>query len=653
MIFPGSGLFDKSGPWIVAAEMIETSRLFARSCANIDSAWLEELGADQCRHTYLNARWSRKQGAVIADEQVSLYGLIIVPKRMVQYGRVNPVEAGDLFIRQALIPGEIDPHFPFLAHNLKIEQMVQDMESRIRRRDIRVSDEDLFCFYQKHLPQVHDVRTLKKIIREKGGDHFLMLKQEDFMRYEPDPDELSGYPESIRLGEQSFPLKYQFETGQEHDGVTLNVPAALTDAIAPEQTDWLIPGLFREKIETLIKGLPKQYRKKLVPISSTLQAIVDEMPRSNSPLASALSRFLYARVGVDIPATAWPVESLPDHLKMRIAITDSQEKVVMAGRNIAQLKKKLAQKPAPDGLVSAKKQWEKKDLVKWDFGDIPESITLTDKHHARWVLYPGLEIREKDLCLSLFTDKTKAITSHTKGVAFLFTKSLSKELKFLKINLRLLAVFKKPAIYFGGCKSIEQEMYQHVIDTQFQINIRKQAQFCSRVETFEKEGIHLMGQDLLEKTTQVLNAVYAARTAIHQLETTNLKNSNLVQFLSDLKNDMSRLVPRHFVRLYDSERLTHIVRYVKGMQIRAQRAVVNFEKDRIREKTVSGFASKLNTLVIDLSPDAGQEKREAIEAFFWLLEEFKVSLFAQELKTATRVSEKKLKDAVKEIERMV
>ena len=297
MIFPGSGLFDKPGPWVVAAEMIETSRLFARSCANIDSEWLEELGSDQCRHTYLNARWSRKQGAVIADEQVSLYGLIIVPKRMVQYGRVDPEEAGDIFIRQALVPGEIEPRFPFLTHNLKIEQIVQGMESRIRRRDILVDDEDLFLFYRKHLARVYDVRTLKKIIREKGGDNFLRLKQEDFMRYEPDPDELAAYPESIRLGEQAFPLKYQFETGKEHDGVTLNVPAPLTDTVTPEQTDWLIPGLFKEKLETLIKGLPKQYRKKLVPISATLQTIVDEMPRSNSPLASALSRFLYAHRG--------------------------------------------------------------------------------------------------------------------------------------------------------------------------------------------------------------------------------------------------------------------------------------------------------------------------------------------------------------------
>jgi len=653
MIFPGSGLFDKPGSWVVAAEMIETSRLFARSCANIDSEWLEELGADQCRRTYLNARWSRKQGAVIADEQVSLYGLVIVPKRMVPYGRVNPEEAGDIFIRQALVPGEIEPCFPFLTHNLRIEKVVQGMESRVRRRDIRVGDEDLFRFYRKHLIRVHDVRTLKKIIRKKGGDRFLMLKQEDFMRYEPDPDELAAYPESIRLGERSFPLEYQFEAGKEHDGVTLNVPAPLTDTVTPEQTDWLVPGLFKEKLETLIKGLPKQCRKKLVPISATLQTIVDEMPRSNRPLASALSRFLYDHLGVDIPANAWPIESLPDHLKMRFAITDSQERIVMAGRDIAHLKKKLAKKPAPDGLVSVKKQWEKKGLVKWDFGDIPESITLTDKYHVRWSLYPGLEIREKDLCLSLFTDKAQALRSHKKGVALFFTKALSKELKFLKINLRLLPVFKNPATYFGGCKAIEQELYQHVIDTQFQVNIRKQAQFCSRVEIFKKEGVHLKGQDLLEKTTQVLNAVYEARTAIHQLETSNLKKSILLQFLSNLKNDMSRLVPRHFVRLYDGERLTHIARYIKGMQIRAQRAVVNFEKDRIREKTVSGFVSKLNTLIKDLSPNAGREKREAMEAFFWLLEEFKVSLFAQELKTATRVSEKILKAAIKEIERMV
>ncbi|MCJ7808820.1 MAG: DUF3418 domain-containing protein, partial [Desulfobulbaceae bacterium] len=488
MIFPGSGLFGNPGPWIVAAEMIETSRLFARSCANIDSAWLEELGADQCRHTYLNARWSRKQGAVMADEQVSLYGLIIVPKRMVPYGPVNPAEAHNLFVRQALIPGDIVPLFPFLAHNLNIEQVVQDMESRIRRRDIRVDDEDLFRFYQKHLPRVYDVRTLKKIIRERKGDHFLMLKQEDYMRYAPDPDELAVYPESIRMGEQSFPLEYQFETGKDHDGVTLNVPAPLADAITPEQTDWLIPGLFKEKVEALIKGLPKQYRKKLVPISSTLQAIIDEMPRSDGPLASSLSRFLFAHVGVDIPAAAWPFTSLPDHLKMRIAITDSREKVLMAGRDIAHLKNRLAKEPDPGGLVPAKKKWDKKGIVTWDFGDIPESITLTGTDHARWVLYPGLEMRDKDLCLSLFADKTQAITSHKNGVAHLFAKSLSKELKFLKINLRLLPVYQKPATYFGGCKAIEQEMYQHVIDGLFKKNIRQQTQFHAWVKKLEKEG---------------------------------------------------------------------------------------------------------------------------------------------------------------------
>jgi len=653
MIFPGSGLFNNSGPWIVAAEMIETSRLFARSCANIDSTWLEELGADQCRYTYLNAHWSRKQGAVIVDEQVSLYGLIIIPKRIVPYGRVNPEEAGDLFIRQALIPGDIVAHFPFLIHNLKIEHTVQDMESRIRRRDIRVDDEDLFCFYQKHLARVYDVPTLKKVIRKNGGDHFLMLKQEDLMRYEPDPEELANYPESIRFGEQSFPLNYQFETGKEHDGVTVNVPVPLTDAIAPKHTDWLIPGLFKEKVEALIKGLPKQYRKQLVPISATLQSIIDEMPRSNSPLASALSSFLYQRVGVDIPASAWPIKSLPNHLKMRFALTDSRDKVMLAGRDLTNLKKALSKKPDPEELASAKIKWEKEGIVKWDFGDLPESITLEGKHQAKWILYPGLEVRDKNLCLSLFTDKTKAVKSHKEGVVYLFTKSLSKELKFLKINLRLLPILNRPATYFGGSKTIEQQIYQHVIDSQFQKNIRKQSQFISWVKKVEKEGLHLKGQNLLEKTTQVLNAVYAARTALHQLETTNHKNSHLLQCLSDLKNDLSRLVPRNFVGLYDSERLSHIVRYINGMQIRAERAVVNFEKDRTKEKTVSVYTSKLNTLIGDLSPDASQEKRDALEAFFWLLEEFKISLFAQELKTATRVSEKKLKDTIKVIERMV
>jgi len=653
MIFPGSGLFENPGQWIVAAEMIETSRLFARSCANIDSNWLEELGTDQCRYTYLNARWSRKQGAVIADEQVSLYGLIIVPKRTIPYGRINPEEAGNLFIRQALIPGDIIPLFPFLKHNLEIEDNVQDMESRIRRRDIRVDDEDLICFYEKHLARVYDVPTLKKVIRKNGGDHFLMLKQEALMRYEPDPEELANYPESIEMGERSFPLKYQFETGKEHDGVTLHIPVPQTGVIAPEQTDWLVPGLFKEKIETLIKGLPKQYRKQLVPISSTLQIIIDEMPRSGGPLASILSHFLYHHKGVDIPAAVWPIDSLPDHLKMRFAILDSKNKTLASGRDLPHLQKILSKEPDPDDLANAKKKWERRGILKWDFGDIPESIVLAGKQQTGWTLYPGLELRDQNLSLTLFSDKSASVQSHKKGVAFLISKSLSKELKFLKINLRLLPEFQKPATYFGGIKPIEQQMYERVVDSQFQINIRKQEQFHAYVAKLDKEDIHLKGQDLLNKTTQVLTAVYAARMAIHDLETANLKNNNLRHFLTDLKNEMSQLVPHHFIKLYDRQRLAHIVRYLKGMQIRAERAVVNFEKDRAKDTIISGFADTLNRLIKEMPQDASQDKREALEAFYWLLEEFKVSLFAQELKTATRVSEKRLKDTINVIERMV
>jgi len=395
------------------------------------------------------------------------------------------------------------------------------------------------------------------------------------------------------------------------------------------------------------------YRKQLLPISSTIQRVVEEMPRFNAPLATSLSRFFYTHMGVDIPADVWSDIDLPDHLKMRIAVMDSKNSVIAAGRDIDRLKQKRVIAPSSHELAAERKKWEKKGILQWDFGDLPDTLSVSAKDHVGWVLYPALKMDHQALCLHLFHDQTESLSAHKKGVAYLAEIYLSKELRFLKKNLRLARGLENIAGDFGGSASLERQIYARVTQPLLQRNIRRQSQFYSWLGRLSKEPIHTWGQDLLDTVTQVLDIVAKTRATFKQLEMANLNNQILLQFLASLDNNLTRLVPQNFIALYDNDRLRQIIRYVKGMQIRAQRGVVNFEKDLAREKIIAGFDTELSLRLKELSPSASNEKRAAIETFFWLLEEFKISLFAQELKTAFPVSEKKLTSALQHIDRMV
>ncbi|MBW2568986.1 MAG: ATP-dependent RNA helicase HrpA [Deltaproteobacteria bacterium] len=658
MIFPGSGLFNKAKTWIVAAEMVETSRLFARTAANIDNRWLESLGKDQCKYTYLKPHWERNRGEVTAYEQVSLYGLIIVSERPVSYGRINLEEASEIFIRRALVEGDIRETFPFMEHNKKLIDEISSMENRLRKRDILISDEDIFAFYQKRLKEIYDIRTLKKRLKEKGADRFLRMEKNDLLRYLPDEEELSLFPEDITLGTHKFKCNYNFKPGSLDDGITIKVPEALAATVPAESVEWIAPGLYRDKITALIKGLPKNYRKQLVPVTNTVDIIVKEMPGESTSLITALSKFIYKRFGKDIPASAWSEAQLPDHLKMRISITDPKGEVLCSGRSKTILSRSISSKTdqyKSDEFESAKKEREIINIKKWDFEDLPDAITITGKHGAKLIVYPGLELEKKgnkSINLQLFQKRDEAVRSHKKGVAALFTMHFSKDLKFLKKNLSLPKEKKNMVDYFGGPKIFEQRMYESIIKKLFCRNIRTKDAFYSHAKSLSPT-ILKKGLELLNQVMPVLKAYYETRLSIFNLEKANKPGSNLVQFYNGLRNDLSKLVPETFMDLYDNEKLTHIARYVKAIAIRAQRASINFEKDELKAKKLEIYIVRLNEMLKNLSSSVSEEKKQEIEKYFWLIEEYKVSIFAQELKTSCPVSEKRLDKKIKEIERMV
>ena len=655
MIFPGSGLFNKAKTWIVAAEMVDTSRLFARTVANIDSRWLEALGKNQCKYTYLKPHWERRRGEVVACEQVSLYGLIIVPERPISYGRINPEEASEIFIRSALVEGDIREPLPFMEHNRRLIDEISSMENRLRKRDILISDEDIFDFYHKRLEGIYDIRTLKQHLKKRGTDGFLRMKKDDLLRYFPDEEELSLFPDKITLGTHRFQCNYSFEPGSQDDGLTIKVPSALAATVPAESVEWLVPGLYGEKIAALIKSLPKDYRKQLVPVANTVDIIVNEMPEESTSLIAALSKFILRRFRVDIPPSIWSEAQLPDHLKMRISITGPKGEVISSGRDKTILSRNIfsmADQDKIDEFECAKKEREIINITKWDFGDLPDTITITGKHGTKWVVYPGLELENKSIKLRLFRKRDEAIRSHEKGVAALFAIYFSKNLKFLKKSLILPKDKKKMANYFGGAKIFEQRLYDSIINRLFCRNIRAEDEFYSYAGSIGPDLLK-KGQELINRILPVLEVYHETRLAIYNLENASKPGSNTVQFFNGLRNELSRLVPERFMDLYNNERLTHIARYIKAIGIRAQRASVNFEKDELKAKKLKIYVDGLNEMLKKLSSSVSEEKKQAIEEYFWLIEEYKVSVFAQELKTAFPVSEKKLDKKLKEIERMV
>lgn len=652
MIFPGSTLFNKSGTWIVAAEMLETSRLFARTTANIDDSWLEELGKDQCKYTYLQPHWERKRGEVVAFEQVSLFGLIIIPMRPVSYGRINPDEASDIFIRSALIEGDVKKPFDFMKYNKSLINDIMDMENRIRRRDLLVSEHEILEFYKEKLAGIYDIRTLEKLIKKNGSDRFLWMSKSDLLLCSPDEEELSLFPNSIAIGNKSFKCSYNFSPGKQDDGVTIKIPSAVASTVPSESMDWLVPGLFMEKIKVLIKALPKAYRKKLVPVARTADIIANEMHKGEKSLITELSNFIYKRFGVDIPASAWPFDALPDYLKMRISLTGPKGEELCSGREKAVLSRNVSSKAEQKDFEAARKNWERTGITRWDFEDLSDTVTIKGRNNAKWNVYPGLERGERCVNLRLFRRRDPAIRSHKKGVAALFALHFSNDLKFLKKNLVLPKEMEDKTNYFGGPRLFKERLYESVTNDLFCRNIRTKNEFYFHAESVSS-NILTTGQKKLNSVMAVLEAFHESRSTLYKLETASSTNTGVLNFFVNLREELSKLVPETFMDLYDTERLIHLPRYIKAMAIRAQRGLVNFEKEQNRTKEIKVYTDSLNELLKKLSPSVTQEKRNAIEEYFWLIEEYKVSVFAQELKTPFPVSKKRLDKKLKEIERMV
>ncbi|MBN1270890.1 MAG: ATP-dependent RNA helicase HrpA [Candidatus Aminicenantes bacterium] len=647
MVFPGSTLFNKNKPWLVAAEMVRTSRLFARTAALIESGWLEALGGNLCRYSYSGARWDPRRGETVAKERVTLYGLEIVAGRTVAYGPVHPEKAHAIFV-DALLDGRVKNPPVFLKENRELVRHLKEMEAKLRRRDLIVSREKLAAFYSRRLQGVFDVSGLQVRIKESGGEDFLFIKKEDVLQTEPDEKKLALFPDEMEVGGKSWKVSYAFSPGDENDGVSLKVSLSLLSLLSPELLEWGVPGLFPEKIEALVKGLPKRYRKMLVPVSETADIIVKEMGRKEPSLFKNLSRFVYRKFNVLVSPDEWAAVNIAPHLKMRIILVDPQGREVLSGRDVDMLKKKVEPSSGRVDVTLEKKtrgKWERTGLVSWDFEEIPEKITADPFNE----LYPALVPVADKVDLRLFKKREEARSFHVQGVGILLRRRFDKDFIFARRYLVCPPEYKQKALFFGGEEALENGMRRMLHREVFQKNLRTREEY----EGYSGkviESLFSTGHRLQEVTLRILDETQKLLSALRKTEQENRGSRAVLNICSRVREGMLSLVPRHFLGLYSLERFIHLPRYMEALSIRLERGKNDPEKDRKKAEQGEVIILRWKALSEEGETEKLSEREAALEKFRWMIEEYKVSLFAPELGTAFPVSAKRLMLKLKEVE---
>ena len=664
MVFPGSGLFQRqvtpkpkaaagrggdqsplqpqpSAPaWIMAAEIVETSRLFARCVARIEPGWLMELGAHLCRSSYGEPYWSRPSGRVLARETVRLHGLELTTREIL-FSRVNSAAATALFIRQALAADDIESPHEFLQHNRRLCERIEMWQTRMRSHDGIDLEAAAVEFYESRLSEVSSVHDLNRIIREhEGGERFLFMEETDLLGDRDTTVDRQSFPDSVSIDGRDAELSYAYRPGEEEDGVTLHVPQTLIDGVRSEFLEWLVPGLLEEKITCLLRSLPKPIRKSLVPIPQTARTITTELTPTHPTFLESLEAFLSNRYRLDIRRSHWGLDSLPAHLVVRLEVCDDDGKAIVSGRDLSEIAAQLDRHETPAELEAWKRvsdQWRRDGLVDWSLDDVPERIEVIRVAGVPLFGYPGLERGESGAAMRLFKSRREAETASRGGLVQLYEAVMKRDLAWLRGELEVLC--QRGDLYSPGSKQVRDDAYACLVDHLF----ASDPILALTQERFEARRRYALEhlRALADKCIALVGGLLSTRLEILRC-----------QFPYDgLAADLQRLLPDRFLLSTPFDRLEDLQRYLKAVLIRIERARLNPAKDAARAAQVREFESGLSDLLQGApTPDAEPRRQLLIQEFRQMLEEWRVSLFAQELGTSMPVSEKRLRAKLNGIE---
>ena len=661
-LFPGSNLFErwekprkgatppkpdaktKQPPWIVAGEIVETSQLFARMAAGINPEWVLELGSHLCNFRYTEPHWSAKAGRVLALERVLVHGLEI-SRRHVDYGRIEPAEATELFIRGALVAEEAKLPHRFFIENHKVREKLETALTRVRSRRAHDLDESLYLFYSERITAVSSVHDLNALVRSRITQEpdFLCATEADLIGDHDATFDRKLFPDKVSFGNTALPLNYAFSPGEEKDGVTVRVPLPVAADLTSGQIQWMVPGLREEQIAVLLRALPKTVRKTLMPLEPKIREIAVEFQPGRADFLTALAEFLTRKYRQPVRASDWPPQSMPTHLQPRVEVVDGGNKTLASGRDLGAIQAAVENREVRSGAwEKAAKEWERSGLTGWSFDDLPELIVVEEVAGAPLLAFPGLELREAEVSVRLFRKREDAEKASLVGVRRLAELAMARDLSRLWKDLsglarhipaagkqsgsfhdalqQMSAKLNTPAAAFITTEILQKTAYEHLL-----------AHTLALTPVFPLTAMRF--KELTESTHRDLPGLtYKLGEWIRQLLALRQTVLGGTKRYNGLEQDVARLLPPEFLARTPHTRLPHLHRYLRAIQVRAERASINAAKDAEKAQ--------------QLAPFRDWEKRvpaEKQEPFRWLLEEFRVSLFAQELGTAQPVSAQRLR----------
>ncbi|MCL1077355.1 ATP-dependent RNA helicase HrpA [Parashewanella spongiae] len=638
-IFPGSPLAKKGPKWVMTAELTETSKLFARTCAKFDPEWIEPLAGHLIKKNYIEPHFEARQGSVVAFENQVLYGLTTVHKRKIQFGKVDPVQAREIFIRSALANGELKTKETFFKHNQQQLDQIEQLEHKSRRRDILVDEQVLVDFYEQHIPEgIYSAPTFYKWWKQAKAKNPQLLHFDPEMLYKRDADHISklDFPDNWYQGNLTLPLSYQFEPGTEDDGVSVHIPVALLNQIEDEGFDWLVAGLRLEKCIALIKSLPKTLRRNFVPAPDYAAACVQAMKPFESDLLTSMCKQLLRMSGTQVSEDDFDLSQLTTHLTINFKIEDERGKLVAQGRDLPELQATLQGKVNQAIRNVADSGIEQDKLETWSFGDLPKQYEQR-RGNFEVKAFPALVDNKNTVAIKLFDNEHQAAAVHKVGLRRLLLINIPSPVKHLQQKLPNKAKLSMYFNPFGQVQILIDDIVAAAVDQlldEKKLDVRNQTDF-DIARDWVRQELNGSAEKIALQAEEILTCYQKIKKRLKG------KISLDIAFaMSDIQSHLDRLVFKGFVETSGWKRLPDVLRYLKAIENRLEKLPVDPNRDRLHMHSINKVEQALQAQ-LDKLPKMAAIPEELTEAR-WMIEEYRVSCFAQILGTKYPISEKRV-----------
>lgn len=632
-IFPGSSQFKRRPKWLVASELVETTRLYARTVARLDNEWIEPLAEHLVERSYSEPHWEKKRGEVVAFEQVTLYGLPIVSRRKVGFNKIDRSQSREIFIRCALVEGDVDTRAAFFEHNRSLISEVDLLESKTRKRDVMIDDHALYGFYHERIPDhVDDMRSFDAWRQEAEQDNaaLLFLRLEDVMRKNVDVP-IDAYPDSLHINGMNLNLRYQFDPEQSEDGVSLDVPVSILNQIPGERLDWMIPGYLREKSLALVRSLPKSIRKNFAPAADYVDRAIDGMEYDGRSLTAVLGERLRRISGVEIPASAWKEESIDRHLRMNIRVLDTDGKVLGVGRDLPALLQAHRDEARGSLRPSVPHVLERSGMTGWELDELPDQVEF-EQAGVIVKAYPAMIDEGDSVAIALQDSFMKAQHLSKAGLLRLVMLALPQQVDYIRKNI---PAFNNFSLYLAPASN-QRDLRNEITEAVFRyVFVEDQKRPSCKAEF---ETLLQFRQFLVQKLNRLSDILANVLKLDHELRG-RLQDLGSVygESRTDLESQRHALLADGFLSKVPFVWLEQYPRYFQAAHQRLDKLRGGQVRDQHNLKELTRFTERIK----DIDPEQLLMKHE-LQTFRWMVEEYRVSLFAQSLGTKVPVSGKRL-----------